>query len=122
MTNKKFKYVGITVQNGNAKARFTDDMIRRVKIFSKTGSTRCDFVELPSEMTKIEALQYALTQPQFASPSDQATLNDGLADRQKELRKGEVKVKATKAKPSLENIKSRAKKAVVGTKEDIKSA
>lgn len=118
MTSKKFKYVGITVQNGNAKVRFTDDMIRRVKIFSKTGSTRCDFVELPSEMTKVEALKYALTQPNFASAGDQATLNDTLADKEKELRKGEVKVKA---KPNLESIKSRAKKPAT-TAEDVLNA
>ena len=50
-----FKVAGITVHNGNAKVRFTDDMVRRVKQFTKGGATRCDFVELPSEMTKVEA-------------------------------------------------------------------
>ena len=42
-----FKVVGITVHNGNAKVRFTDDMVRRVKQFTKGGATRTDFVELP---------------------------------------------------------------------------
>lgn len=124
MTSKQFKYVGITVQNGNAKVRFTDDMIRRVKIFSKTGSTRCDFVELPSEMTKVEALKYALSHPNFASAGDQATLTDTLADKEKELRKGEVKVKAVKSKPNLDAIKNRGKKAVANatTAEDVLNA
>ena len=81
-------------------------MARRVKQFTKGGATRCDFVTLPSAMTKIEALKFMLTLPEFASAEDQATINDTLADREKEARKGEVRVQA---KPSLDSIKSRAK-------------
>lgn len=111
MANQTFKVAGITVHNGNAKVRFTDDMVRRIKQFTKGGATRCDFVELPSEMTKVEALKYMLTLSEFASAGDQATLNDALQDREKESRKGEVKVKASKSKPSVEAIKARGKKA-----------
>ena len=107
--NQTFKVAGITVHNGNAKVRFTDDMVRRVKQFTKGGATRCDFVELPSEMTKVEALKYMLTLPEFASAEDQATIGDALSDREKESSKGTVKVKATK--PSLDAIKARGKKA-----------
>ena len=109
--NQTFKVAGITVHNGNAKVRFTDDMVRRVKQFTKGGATRCDFVELPSEMTKVEALKHMLTLPEFASAEDQATIGDALADRQSEASKGTVKVKASK--PSLDAIKARGKKAVV---------
>ena len=112
MASQTFKVVGITVHNGNAKVRFTDDMVRRVKQFTKGGATRCDFIELPTEMTKLDALKYMLTQSEYASAGDQATINDAIADREKEARKGEVKVKASKAKPSLEAIKNRAKKTV----------
>ena len=107
MTTNLYTVVGITVHNGNAKVRFTEDMARRVKQFTKGGATRVDFVELPSAMTKLEALKFMLTLPEFASAEDQATINDSIADREKEARKGEVKVKA---KPSLDAIKSRAKK------------
>ena len=117
MSNQTFKVAGITVHNGNAKVRFTDDMIRRIKQFTKGGATRCEFVELPSEMTKIEALKYMLTRPEYASPSDQATLNDALADREKES--GTVKVKVPKAKPSVEAIKARAKKVAKVTEAAI---
>ena len=109
-----FKVAGITVHNGNAKVRFTDDMVRRVKQFTKGGATRCDFVELPSEMTKVEALKHIQALDQFKSAEDQALIADALADREKVKR--EVKVKATKAtKPSVEAIKARAKKEVVAT-------
>lgn len=120
MANQTFKVAGITVHNGNAKVRFTDDMIRRIKQFTKGGATRCEFVELPSEMTKVEALKYLLAHQDFQSAEDQATINDALQDRAKEASKGTVKVKATKAKPSVEAIKARAKKATAEvTPEDI---
>lgn len=110
MANQTFKVAGITVHNGNAKVRFTDDMVRRVKQFSKGGATRIDLIELPSEMTKLEALKYMSTHATFQSAEDQATIADATSDRTKEASKGEVKVK--KSKLSLDSIKSRAKKQV----------
>ena len=107
MTTNLYTVVGITVHNGNAKVRFTDDMARRVKQFTKGGATRVDFVTLPSAMTKIEALKFMLTLPEFASAEDQATITDTLSDREREARKGEVKVKG----PSLDAIKARGNKA-----------
>lgn len=112
MANQTFKVVGITVHGDVTKVRFTDDMVRRIKQFTKGGATRCDFIELPNEMTKLEALKYMASQPEFASPDDQATIADYIADREKEANKDTVKVKVskTKAKPSVEAIKARAKK------------
>ena len=114
-----FKVAGITVHNGNAKVRFTDDMVRRIKQFTKGGATRCDFIELPSEMTKVEALKYLQSHADFQSAEDQATLADTLSDKVKEAKKGTVKVKATK--PSLESIKARGKKKAV-TAEEVLAA
>lgn len=111
MAKQTFKVAGITTHNGNTKVRFTDDMVRRIKQFSKGGATRIDLVELPSEMTKIEALKYLATHADFQSPSDQATIAESLEDREKDASKGEIKVKATK-KPSLDAIKARGKKQV----------
>lgn len=111
MANQTFKVVGITVHGDSTKVRFTDDMVRRIKQFTKGGASRCDFVELPNEMTKVEALKYLAAHADFQSPSDQATIADCLEDRMKEAGKGEVKVKAPKAKPSLEAIKARGQKA-----------
>ena len=51
MTSQTFTVVGITEHNGNVKVRFTDDMVRRVKQFSKGGATRIDCIELPEAMT-----------------------------------------------------------------------
>ena len=113
MTTQTFKVVGITTHGDSTKVRFTDDMVRRIKQFTKGGATRCDFIELPNEMSKVEALKYMAAHADFQSPSDQATIADCITDREKEASKGTVKVKATKAKPSVEAIKARAKKATV---------
>ena len=115
MAKETFKIAGMTTNNGNAKVRFTDDMVRRIKQFTKGGHTNVNFIELPSEMTKIEALKYLATHPDFQSPADQATIADTLADKTKEATKGEVKVKATKAKTSMDAIKARSKKNVSAT-------
>ena len=117
-SNQTFKVAGITVHNGNAKVRFTDDMVRRIKQFSKGGATRIDLVELPSEMTKLEALTYLSFHADFLSAADQATIADSIADKSKST--GEVKVKKTK--PSLDAIKARSKKTKEVSVEDILSA
>lgn len=122
MAKETFKIAGMTTNNGNTKVRFTDDMVRRIKQFTKGGHTNVNFVELPSEMTKIEALKYLATHPDFQSPADQATIADTLADKEKEATKGEVKVKATKAKPSIDAIKARSKKTKEVTPAQILAA
>jgi hypothetical protein len=112
MASQLFKVAGITAHNGASKVRFTDDMVRRVKQFTKGGATRIDLIELPSEMTKVEALKYLQSHADYQSPDDQALIADAIADREKPAIKGEVKVKTTKAnKPSIEAIKARGKKA-----------
>jgi len=106
-TSQTFKVAGITTHKGNSKVRFANDMIRRIKQFTKGGHERIDFIELPNEMNKIEALKYLAAHADFQSAADQATIADSLTDKEKEANKGVVKVK-----PSLANIKARAKKNV----------
>ena len=110
MTTQTFTVVGITEHNGNVKVRFTDDMVRRVKQFSKCGATRIDFIDLPEPMTKIEALKYMLTCKEFSSEDDHAAIQDTLEDNEREARKGTGTVKVTK--PSLDAIKNRPRKDV----------
>jgi len=118
MAKDTFKVAGITTHGNSTKVRFTDDLVRRVKQFSKGGASRIDLIELPSAMTKIEALKYLQSHEDFQSASDQATISDSIADRTKEASKGEVKVKS-KTAPSLESIKARAKKTKEVSAEEI---
>jgi len=128
-TTQVFKVAGITTHGDSTKVRFTDDMVRRIKQFTKGGATRVDLVELPTAMTKVEALKYLQANAEFQSPGDQATIADSLSDRVKEVKvkvAKVAKVKAVKApkvktpkvavvvaKPSLDAIKARAKKAAL---------
>jgi hypothetical protein len=117
MTDQVFLAVGITASESqpNAKIRFTNDMFRRIKQGVKNKLTRCDFIELPSPMTKIDALNYMLTRPEFASPADKATIKESLYDKVPAT----PKVKAP-AKPSLDAIKARTRKTT--TAQDVLEA
>lgn len=121
MAKDTFKVAGITTHNGNSKVRFTDDMVRRVKQFGKGGATRIDLLELPSEMTKVEALKYLQAHADFQSGDDQALISDSLQDREKAPKVTKsVKVKVTKAnKPSMDSIKAKASKTKEVTAEEL---
>ena len=97
MTAEKTFTVAGTAKNsdGTVKARFANDLVARIKILNKAGCTDINLVELPRAMTKLEALQY-LTELGVAGDAGYAVANK-LAEKTKLAKKGEVKVKATKA-------------------------
>ena len=57
MTDKLYTVAGTSTLNGETKARFANDTMR-IKILAKNGHTNVELVELPSEMSKAEAVQY----------------------------------------------------------------
>jgi hypothetical protein len=76
-------------------------------------------------MLKADAIKFLATHPDFQSAADQAVLQEALAERQPKAPRTPKtpkapKVKAAKAKPSIDSIKSRAKKQV--TPEQIVAA
>jgi hypothetical protein len=107
--NHLYKVVGITTHGASSKVRFGDDIVRRIKQFTKGGASRIDLIELPNEMVKLDALRYAAKHADFQSASDQELIGDRIADLEKGSKNGEVKVKA--AKPSLDAIKARGEQA-----------
>jgi hypothetical protein len=68
--------------------------VARIKILNKAGCTAINLVELPSPMTKLQALQY-LTEQGVAGDAGYAVANK-LAEKSKIAKRGEVKVKAVK--------------------------
>ncbi len=135
MTSKTFTVCGITTHSREnvtvTKVRFGTDLVRLSKMLSsdrKIGvsynfggrddgyldSKRVDLVELPQAMTKLDAVKFLQSHPQFQSAEDQATIAEALgAKTPKTPRTPKApKVKATKAKPSIDSIKSRGKKSV----------
>ena len=133
-----FTVAGITTHTGSTangtvstrtKVRYGTDLIRLIKMLNnpkkiedKTlgiclAPVRVDFVELPSPMAKADALKFLLTAPEFQSAADQATIQEEIDSRTPKaprVKKEKVaKVKATKkTAPTLDSIKSRAKKSV----------
>jgi hypothetical protein len=99
-TEKLFTVAGTaTNPNGQVKARFANDLVARIKILNKAGCTDINLVELPSAMTKLQALQYLTEQGVTAGDAGYAVANK-LAEKTKIAKKGEVKVKATAVKTS----------------------
>ena len=98
--DKLFTVAGTaTNPNGTTKARFANDLVARIKILNKAGCTDINLVELPSAMTKLEALQY-LTEQGVAGDAGYAVANK-LAEKTKIAKKGEVKVKAPAVKTAV---------------------
>lgn len=59
-TDKRFSVAGVSTLAGKTKIRFANDVMR-IKILAKNGHTDVELVELPSEMTKAEAVQHLKT-------------------------------------------------------------
>ena len=91
---KLYTVAGTTTINGETKVRFANDLISRIKIFSKGGGD-VNLVELPSPMNKLEALQY-LQANGFNEGDVGFMVATKLAEKTKLAKRGEVKVKAVK--------------------------
>ena len=99
MSNDKTFTVAGTATNadGTVKVRFANDLVARIKILNKNNCTNINLVELPSAMTKLEALQYLQAQGITTGDEGFAVANK-LAEKSKVAKKGEVKVSAKSAK------------------------
>ncbi len=80
--NDTYRFAGVSTDaHGNQKVRFTADNIRRSKWAFKNGAEDIVLTELPAPMTKIAALQFLQTLPEYADPGFAATIADALAYR-----------------------------------------
>lgn len=102
--DKTFKVAGVSAVKGNYKVRFANDM-SRVKVLIKTDHTDIELVELPSAMSKGEAVTYLKTTELVKKPVYLQAIEAADA---KYNSTSTVKVKA--AKPSIDAIKARGKK------------
>lgn len=90
--NKTFTVAGTaTNPDGTTKARFANDLVSRIKILNKAGCTNIKLVELPSPMTKLEALAHLQSTGDFVGDAEFAIANRA-ADKQRAAKKSEVKV------------------------------
>jgi hypothetical protein len=104
-----FKIVGISTLKGKTKVRFANDMVSRIKILNKEGHQDIFLQELPTEMTKLDAIRHLKTLEVYEKFADVID-----AAESKYVALGTVKVQG----PSLEAIKARAGIVDTETSED----
>ena len=104
MTEKLFTVAG-TATNADVttKARFANDLVARIKILNKAKCTAINLVELPSPMTKLQALQFLQDTQGYTGDASYAVANK-LAEKTKVAKKGEVTISAKSAKPSKSTV------------------
>ena len=105
MSESKLFTVAGTATNadGTTKARFANDLVARIKILNKAGCTAINLVELPSPMTKLQALQFLQDTQGYTGDASYAVANK-LAEKTKVAKKSEVKVSAKSAKVSKSKV------------------
>jgi len=108
MTDKLFTVAGTATHNGTTKVRFANDLVARIKILNKAGATDINLMELPSPMTKLQALKF-LTEQGITDGNANYAVSAKLAEKSKVAKSGEVKVAG---KPSMEAIRARKPKDV----------
>ncbi len=121
--SKSFTHAGVSKLDGKFKMRFANDSLRTM-VLIKNGHTDIDILELKHPMTKEEAVAYLLSIDfDNGNKEVRAAIEAEQGKRAPKEPKAKVakveKVKAvkpaakTKAKPTMESIKAKAKKVEV---------
>jgi hypothetical protein len=123
MTDKLFSVAGVSTQNGETKARFANDVMR-VKVLRKNGHTNITLIELPNEMTKLQAAEFIRDLPEFQSGDAQAAIDEAIgkrAPRASVQRQPHQKAKVErKPKSKAKNLLERGVEILNLTDEDLK--
>jgi hypothetical protein len=107
--DKLFTVAGIaTNPDGTTKARFANDLVARIKILNKAGCTNVNLVELPRGMTKLEALAYMATLPEFQTGDAAYAIANRTADKTRSAKRAEVSV-TLKTGKATNAVKSKAR-------------
>jgi hypothetical protein len=77
MTNQTFTVAGVSKHKGEFKVRFANDMLR-TKNLTKSGHTDITLVELPSAMSKLDAIKHIATLDEFGTVGAKAAIMDYL--------------------------------------------
>ena len=110
--DKLFTVAGTaTNPDGTTKARFANDLVARIKILNKAGCTNVNLVELPQGMTKLEALEYLATLPEFQTGDAAYAIANRTADKAKVAKRVDVSV-TLKTGGKAKIAKTRGERAV----------
>lgn len=92
-TEKTFTVIGTAMHKGVTKVRFANDLVARIKILTKAGCSDINLIELPTPMSKLDALKHFQSLGNLTGNAGYAVTNK-LAEKTKVAKKGEVKVSA----------------------------
>lgn len=113
-TSKLFTVAGVSTYKGESKIRFATDVMR-IKVLAKNGHEDIQLVELPSEMSKVEAAKFIRGLDEFQAVSSQSAIADYLDKYDAESKPAKTVKAAPKAKAP---VKAKAKAAVTADAED----
>ncbi len=116
--NKLFKCAGVSSGKTGYKVRFASDMTR-VKVLMKTGNEDIELIELPTAMTKSDAVAFLKTSSLMDKPDYATAIHNADAKYNAETpavarvrvahADKPAKVTKTKRAPSIEDIRARVK-------------
>ena len=121
-TNKTFNVCGVSTSNDGTKVRFANDVMR-VKVLAKNGHTDITLIELPSEMLKLDAVNFIKELPEFQGADAQLAISEYLTKYTPKAKKAAVerkpaKAAAPKAKAPAKAPSKKAVDAAVAALED----
>lgn len=116
-TDKVFTVCGTSKLDGEMKVRFANDVMR-VKVLAKHGHEDITLIELPNEMTKLEAVKFIKTLDEFQGVAEQAAIDDYLDRNDEKPAKAKVEKAPAKAKAPAKTATVKAKKAVTADETD----
>jgi hypothetical protein len=92
---KLFTVAGTSNLNGEVKVRFGNDLVARIKVLHSRGNTDVNLIELPSPMTKLDALLYLQTAGHAVGDAG-VIIAAKVAEKSKAAKSGEMTIKGTK--------------------------
>jgi hypothetical protein len=117
MTDKLYSVCGVSTLNGDTKIRFANDTMR-IKVLAKNGHEDIQLVELPSEMTKVEAAKFIAALPEFEGAEAQGAVAEYLAKHDKQPKASVKKAVASVKVPKTKTAKVAAPKVDLDDMED----
>lgn len=79
---KLYTVAGTSIKDGKTKIRFSRDVDVRTKTLIATGDSDINLVELPNEMTKLDAVKYLKSNLDFDQEHEQAAFAAFLAKQE----------------------------------------
>lgn len=108
-TDKLFTVAGTSKLNGEYKVRFANDTMR-IKVLTKSGHEDITLVELPSEMSKLDAIKFIAGLDEFQTVGSKTAIADYLDRNEVAPKAADKLVAATTA--AVKTMKVKAKAAV----------